>query len=537
AVYYAHAGAGELHLRPLIDLKSESDRIKLRQICEASAQLVKKYKGSLSGEHGDGRVRAEFIPLMVGESNYNRFKRVKQIWDPNGIFNPGKIVDAPPMDEDLRYEVETEEAAIDSFLDFSDNQGLLQAVEKCNGSADCRKITGAMCPTYQATKNEKTTTRARANILREVLTENSKSTLPLADEGLKEVLDLCVSCKACKRECPSNVDMSLMKAEFLYQYNEKNGISLKDKIIANLPELNKRSIPISRLVNFAMNNSLTARFIKQFLGVHSKRNLPPLNSISFEKWLIQTKPLTRNPYKTVYLFIDEFTNFNDLEIGQITVSLLFRMGYEVLWVSNAFSGRTYISKGHLQKAKDVAEKNVEVYRDLITPETPLIGIEPSAILTFRDEYPKLLEGKAKKEAQNIATNTFTIEEFIFNQSKERDLKQFFHEDEKKVKAHVHCHQKALSDKSMTASILSIPKNYSCTIVNGGCCGMAGSFGYEKDKFELSKQMAELHLIPTVNNASSDTIIAASGTSCRHQIDDLSTRTALHPIEVLYNALK
>lgn len=536
AVYYAHAGAGELHLRPILNLKSKVDRDKFRRICESTAQLVKKYNGSLSGEHGDGRVRAEFIPLMVGEENYKRFQRVKQIWDPNNIFNPGKIVNALPIDEDLRFEEGQVLSKIKTTFDFSENGGLLSASEKCNGSADCRKITGAMCPSYQATKNEETTTRARANMLREVLTENGHETLPLADENLKKVLDLCVSCKACKRECPSNVDMALMKSEFLHQYHEKNGFDFKTKLFGGIHKQNQFGMIAPSFVNFLFRNSFTSSVIKSVLGIAQQRSLPELNRLTFRKWFSSQSIGKEGKNGSVYFFVDEFTNYNDLDIGRKAVLLLKRLGYGVKIVDHEVSGRTYISKGMLDEAKRCAVKNVDLFDNLVSSDHPLIGLEPSAILTFRDEYPKLIRGEQLEKAKSLSASCFTIEEFLQQESKSIDFSEFFTSSKKHIKVHVHCHQKALSNKQASNDVLSLPKNYTSEIIDSACCGMAGSFGYEKEHYDVSMQMGRLKLFPAIKNADTETIIAASGTSCRHQIKDGTDKEALHPVEVLYDAL-
>jgi len=536
AVYYAHAGAGELHLRPILNLKAKEDREKFRRICESTAQLVKKYNGSLSGEHGDGRVRAEFIPLMVGEENYKRFQRVKQIWDPNNIFNPGKIVNALPIDEDLRYAEGQVVPKIETTLDFSENEGLLLAAEKCNGSADCRKITGAMCPSYQATKNEETTTRARANMLREVLTQNGHQPLPLANEHLKNVLDLCVSCKACKRECPSNVDMALMKSEFLHQYQKKNGLDFKSKLFGNIHKQNQRGMLAPGFVNFLFRNSLSSSLIKSMLGVAQERSLPALNKITFRKWFSRQSIHENGKNGSVYFFVDEFTNFNDLEVGQKAVLLLNKLGYGVKVIDHEVSGRTYISKGMLDEAKACAEKNVSVFHDHISESTPLIGLEPSALLTFRDEYQKLLRKEDQAKAKALAKNCLTIEEFLQMESQKVDLTPYFSHEQKNVKVHVHCHQKALSNGQASKDALSLPANYTVEIIDSSCCGMAGSFGYEKDHYEVSMQMGALKLFPSVKSANEKTLISASGTSCRHQIKDGADKEAKHPVEILYDAL-
>ena len=533
AVYYAHAGAGELHLRPILNLKSKEDRDKFRQICEASARLVKKYKGSLSGEHGDGRVRAEFIPLMVGEANYERFVKVKQIWDPQNIFNPGKIVHAKPIDEDLRYVEDQRDPDLETFLDFGE-EGLLRAAEKCNGSADCRSLKGSMCPSYQATREEKDTTRARANMLREAITQDGPQ--EWANEDLKDVLDLCVSCKACKSACPSNVDMAAMKGEFLYQYHRSNGIDRRTKMMAKMPETARKILPMAGFVNGMMQAPILGGLVKNWMGIAQKRTLPTFNRTTFRKWQADQAP-GKGGQGTVYLFADEFVNYQELELGQSTYALLEGLGYEVRIVPHAPSGRTYISKGLLEEARACASENVEVFAPLISEENPLVGIEPSAILSFRDEYPSLLKGSKGHQAKALAGNCLTLEEFLAQEAEKRDFSSYFDAVEREILVHVHCHQRALSRVDASVKALSLASGHSVEVINSGCCGMAGSFGYEAEHYDASMAMGELRLFPAVRAAKKNTIIVASGTSCRHQIEDGTKQKAMHVASVLCQALQ
>ena len=531
AVYYAHAGAGELHLRPILNLKKKEDVVLFRKITTETAELVKKYKGSFSGEHGDGIVRAEFIPMMIGEQNYQLLRRIKKAFDPNNVFNQGKITDAFSMDENLRYEVDRKEPRIATIQDFSDSEGILKLAEKCNGSGDCRKPVeagGTMCPSYRATKNEKDTTRARANTLREFLT-NSKEANKFNHKELKEVFDLCLSCKACASECPSNVDIATMKAEFLYQYQEANGYSFRNKLFANNAKYNKLGSYTPKITNFFTNSILA----KKVLGVAVERSVPKLANQTLESWLKKHHPRTSK--KVVYLFNDEFTNFYDAEIGKDAVLLLEKLGYQVKTIAHDESGRSHISKGFLKEAKEICNNNVTIFKDIITNETPLIGIEPSAILGFRDEYIRLADDKAS--AEKIAKNSFTFEEFLAKELEKGNVdRSLFTSEAKTLKIHGHCHQKALSGTHASFQVLNIPTNYSVTIINSGCCGMAGSFGYEKEHYKVSMQVGEDTLFPKIRNCSSDIEIAASGTSCRHQIFDGTKRTAKHPITLLKEAL-
>jgi FAD/FMN-containing dehydrogenase/Fe-S oxidoreductase len=534
AVYYAHAGAGELHLRPLLDLKKSEDVKLFRDISEASAKLVKKYKGSLSGEHGDGRVRSEFIPIAIGNENYNLLKRIKHTWDANSIFNPGKIVEAQPMDTSLRYEPDIKTKEIETVFNFDETGGLLQTVEKCNGSGDCRKLNfagGTMCPSYRATLDEKDTTRGRANVLREFLTQNVKDN-PFNHPEIKTVMDLCLSCKGCKSECPSNVDMATLKAEFLHQYYKSNPIPLRSKLIANNAKLNGIASKFYGFHNFLIKQN----WFKSALGIAKKRSLPKLHSKTLRQWFSKYKQYLYD--RKVYLFCDEYTNYYDVELGVKSVKLLNALGYKVEMIKHDESGRAYISKGFLNQAKKIAINNVNTFKDIISNYTPLIGIEPSAILGFKDEYPNLVASNEKVIALRLSKNVLLIDEFISNEIDKGNItSSLFTSEAKDIVLHGHCHQKALSSLSHTEKLLSLPLNFSVTTIESGCCGMAGSFGYEKEHFELSNKIGEMVLFPAIRQIKNTTLIAASGTSCRHQIKDGTKKTAVHPVEILYDALK
>ncbi len=539
AIYYAHAGAGELHLRPMLNLKKSEDLVLFRKITTDVAHLVKKYKGSMSGEHGDGIVRAEFISFMIGASNYDILKRIKTAFDPYNIFNPGKIVDPFPMDKSLRYEPDRKEPEIDTLLDFSSSLGILRETEKCNGSGDCRKLPefgGTMCPSYRATRNEKDTTRARANALREFLTHSNKPN-KFDYHELKEVFDLCLSCKACAGECPSSVDVASLKAEFQYQYQKANGIPFRAKLFAYNNKLNEYGSRFPSFTNFIFSNNFIASILKNTVGVAPQRSLPLISNKSLSKITktsrIQTDKI--NYIKSVYLFNDEFTNFLDTQIGLDAITLLTALNYEVKLVNHAESGRAFLSKGLLKQAKDLANKNVNSFKSIISQDTPLIGIEPSAILTFKDEYLKLADDKIS--AENISKHTYLIEEFIKQEIEIGNIKpEQFTLESKEIKFHGHCHQKALSNQFSSFEVLNLPKNYKVTIIPSGCCGMAGSFGYEKEHYDVSMAIGEQTLFPAIRNAGEDIIIAANGTSCRHQIKDGTQREAMHPITILRQAL-
>lgn len=536
AIYYAHAGAGELHLRPILNLKKKEDVKLFRKITTKTAKLVKSYGGSFSGEHGDGIVRAEFIPQMIGEKNYELLKRIKQTFDPNNIFNKGKIIDPFPMDESLRYEIDSEEPEIETILDFSDSLGILRVAEKCNGSGDCRKLPeagGTMCPSYRATRNEKDTTRARANALREFLT-NSEKQNKFNHKELYDVFDLCLSCKACASECPSNVDVAALKAEFLHQYYKENGIPFRTNMFANNVKWNKLGSLTPTFTNLVLNTKLT----KKLMGIASERSIPKLAKKTVYNWYKKNKKrlLSQSAkHGELFLFIDEFTNYYDAEIGIDTIELLTKLGYKVNITRHEESGRSFISKGILDKAKEKADFNVNFFKNIISKQIPLVGIEPSAILTFRDEYLRLADDK--NAAKVVSKNTFTIEEFIKQEFEKKNISaKNFTKKSLTLKIHGHCQQKSLSSTEPTFQMLSIPENYSVTIINSGCCGMAGSFGYEKEHYHISMQVGEDTLFPKIRTTDSKTVIAASGTSCRHQIKDGTQRNSKHPISILKEAL-
>jgi FAD/FMN-containing dehydrogenase/Fe-S oxidoreductase len=539
SVHYAHAGSGEIHLRPIINLKTVEGNQLFRTIAEEIATLVKKYNGSLSGEHGDGRLRGEFIKQMVGDKNYALLKEIKKAWDPKNIFNPNKIVDTPSMNTMLRYVPGQQTPEFKTHFRFN-NQNVLQHAEQCNGSGDCRKTSlsgGTMCPSYMATKNEKDTTRARANILREFLT-NSDKINRYDHAAIYEVMDLCLSCKGCKSECPSNVDVAKLKAEFLQHYYDANGVPFRSKLIANFTSSAKLGAIMPGLYNFAVTNPVIGGAIKKLSGFATKRSMPTMHKTTLEKWFRENQKLKVKNQKSVQLFCDEFTNFNDTEIGIKTIELLQKLNYEVNIPAHLESSRTWLSKGLVRKAKEIINKNIELLYPVVNENNPLIGVEPSAILTFRDEYIDLATDENLAKAKELAKHVYTIEEFIAKEFAAGKIdKTLFTSAPQKIKLHGHCQQKALSGTAATVSMLSIPKNYTVETIPSGCCGMAGSFGYEKEHYELSMQIGELVLFPAVRNAESNTIIAAPGTSCRHQIKDGTGAKAKHPVEILWEALK
>ncbi len=530
-VYYAHAGAGELHLRPILDLKTDKGRRQFFEITRDVARLVKKYRGSLSGEHGDGRVRGEFLREMLGPEVYPLLVQLKRTWDPQHLFNPGKIVEAPPMNESLRYDAGQITPEYRTALDFSHDQGILRSAEKCNGSGDCRKLSGgAMCPSYRATRREKDSTRGRANVLREVLTRNQRED-PFTHPALAEAMDLCLSCKACTSECPSTVNMTNLKAEYLYQRQEQKGVSLRNRLIAANETLYRLGGKVPALSNALLE--IAGPAMKKLLGIAEGRSLPRFPEESLRSFYERERPNRPGERGKLYFFGDEFINYQDTEVGKAALRLWWRLGYNVLWPGHQGSGRAELSKGLLRQARRRAVNNVQCFRSRVGEEAPLVGLEPSAILGFRDEYPKLLRGELQEAARVLATHTFTFDEWL---NREVALGRLgtgdFGDRPYNILLHVHCHEKALGDRGTCASVLSLPRNYTVTLLDSGCCGMAGSFGYEAEHYEVSRKIAEQSLISKIRDRPSGTLVVASGTSCRHTVKDELGWRAWHSAEVL-----
>ena len=539
-VHYAHAGSGELHLRPMINLKTSQGVQLFKDVAQDIATLVKKYNGSLSGEHGDGRLRGEFIPQMVGQEIYQDFKELKQAWDPKGVFNPGKIVDSPSMNSLLRYRPNQKPTPINTGFDFSQNGGFLEATELCNGSGDCRKTElsgGIMCPSYMATRDEMHTTRSRANMLRELMT--TREDLAFKSPELAQSMELCLMCKGCKIECPSNVDLATFKSEYLYQKSLTEKPSFAKQKMAHFSanmELAQKLGPITNLiVKSPLKNT-----IKKVLGISKMREIPLPAKISLYRWYQENhvsekaKHLKKRKQK-VYFFCDEFTNYLDVETGIASLKLLWNLGYDATIIEHKESGRTAISKGFLDVVKIISKDNINTFSSVVNNSAPLVGIEPSTLLTFRDEYPKLVKKELQDQAKTLSKNCFLIDEFLANEyDKGKISTADFTDKNLEISIHGHCHQKALSSVTFTKKMLNIPANYSASIIPSGCCGMAGSFGYEN--YEVSMKIGELVLFPAVRNRKEKFEIAAPGTSCRQQIKDGTKVKALHPVELLWQAI-
>lgn len=540
AAYYAHAGAGELHIEPFLDISTLEGKKLFRNILSETVDILKKYRGSLSGEHGDGRLRGEFIEKMMGKELLDLFKEIKHIFDPAQILNPGKIVNSPPMDEELRT-AHSGAYHRKSFFNYGAFENPLRLAEKCSGSGDCKKSAlsgGTMCPSFMATLEEKDSTRARANMLRQILTEPIEN--PFSNPELNEILDLCLSCKACQTECPSGVDITKLKAEVLQQKYLIDGIPWRTKIIGHYPILQNLARKCAPLYNFLIEFPISSLMIKSLLGFSWARSLPKVYYHSLEDWFKKyAKKYPQENFKNgfVYLFADEFTNFNEVDIGKKTVLLLNELGYGIKIPHGVISGRSYLSKGMLIEAKKIAEKNIAILSEIIDSQHPFLGIEPSAILTFRDEIPDLVNPELRDVALKLSKNCLLVDEFLSQEIKNKKIhKSAFTCNSKKIVLHGHCHQKSIAGLSSTRQVLSFPENQQVELLPTGCCGMAGSFGYEKKHYKISQQIANLVLFPRLLEAKDSVIIASNGTSCRHQIKDGIEKTGMHTVEIMYQAL-
>ncbi len=536
-VNYGHAGAGEIHFRPVFSLKNRAGVAIFKNIAADVAEVVRRFRGSLSGEHGDGRLRGEFLECMVGAEVFEMFRAIKHAFDPTGIFNPGKIIDTPPMSSDLRFAETTPE--IETVLSFDESQGIVRATELCNGAGVCRKTRlsgGTMCPGYMATHNEADTTRARANLLRQSLTDPRNSLRPFDAPEVREILDLCLSCKACKSECPSNVDMAKLKAEFINGQHDLYGVPWRTRIVASIDRLSRIARRVPRLANRLGKGG---GLLKRVMGFHPDRSLPELAPTTLRKWFASHTPDENSTgtkgQGSVNFFCDEFTNHFDVDVGIAAIELLERLGWSVSLPDHIESGRAAISAGMLRRAKQIAVHNVKALSKAVTDEMPLVGVEPSALLTFRDEIPDLVNAPLREDAKRLAGHSYLLEEFLMKHFDSID-RSLFTGRRRIIRLHGHCHQKALSSPGATVRMLQLPENFFVRQIPSGCCGMAGSFGYSREHFDLSMEIGELVLFPTIREMDDEEIIAAPGTSCRHQILDGTERVALHPAQILRDAL-
>ena len=590
-VYHAHISTGELHLRPIINIKEAEGLKKFREVAYETALLVKKYKGSLSGEHGDGRLRGEFIQLLYGDEVYALMQDLKKCWDPKQVFNLHKIVDTLPMDSMLRFEVgqpyAIEKALKDgpSILRQAQGSGtyynwkaafdeckvegatgaknqlhaLMCSIEQCNGAGDCRKsnlIGGTLCPAFKVSGDETKATRARANVLREILTRGwnseaftqalNKDKSILKSEELAEVLDSCLACKGCRSECPSNVDMTRLRSEILQQKYDVSGMPLRSFAVSYMATVEQLGHIVWPIYNLFASWKFSSNIIKRIIKFTTERDIPTLSRVTMRKAVRREcrRQKNKGTKGMVFLFADEFTNFQEAEIGLTFAKLLLRLGYDIEIPKHVESGRAAISKGNLKLAKKFALKNVNLLKDLVSEATPLVGIEPSCILSFRDEYPDLVPAELRSQAQQLGRNALLFDEFIVREmAAGRITPADFKDDAVEIWLHGHCHQKALVGTEKTVAALHLLSKAQIHVIPSGCCGMAGSFGYEKEHYKTSLAIGEMVLFPTIRKAVAKAeditpvVVSAPGTSCRQQILDGTGVHAVHPIEILYRWVK
>jgi FAD/FMN-containing dehydrogenase/Fe-S oxidoreductase len=533
AGYYGHTSVGCLHIRPLINTKDAKDIRIMQEMTNEIADLVIEFGGGMSGEHGDGLARSYLNEKLFGPQLYNAFRQVKAAFDPDGRMNPGKIVNAPPMTENLRYGTKYRTIEIKTHYDFSREGGFATAVELCNGAAVCRKKNeGTMCPSYMVTLEDKHSTRGRANLMREILSGK----LPASDftgKDLHDALDLCLECKGCKAECPSNVDLAKLKYEFLAHYNAANGTPIRSKMFAHIHKLSRLASLWPSMANFTMNNSLVKSALERFVGIDSRRKLPVFADQTFESWFNSRQSELRNPNSEVsgkvVLFHDTFLNYNYPNIGKATTQLLEAAGYEVRIADRKCCGRPMISKGLPEDARANAKYNVQKLQSWVERGYSIVGCEPSCIFTFRDEYPDLLKGD---DVTALAKSSFLLEEFIVKEKQAGRWKLEFKRQQKKALIHGHCHEKALIGSRYLKEAMALA--YPVEEIDSGCCGMAGSFGYEREHYEISMAVGARRLFPAVEK-NADAVVIAPGISCRQQVEHATGRRPLHPAEALVQA--
>jgi len=532
AGYYGHCSVGCMHIRPLIDLKEASEMKKMVSIADAISDLVLEFNGAMSGEHGDGLARSHFNQKLFGAVLYEAFRQVKRVFDPKNLMNPGKIVDAPAMTESLKISPRYQTWQPETTLDFTGQGGFARAVEMCSGMGECRKkLDGTMCPSYMGTLDEEHSTRGRANALRAVLSGKVPKE-EFTGKRLHDVMDLCLECKACKAECPSNVDMAKLKYEFLDHYHRVNGLPLRNRLFGGIERLNRIGSQFAPLSNWVVGSGLNRWLMEKLAGIDRRRPLPQFAGVTFEDWFDGRKPEGDGAKGEVVLFHDTFNNFNTPNVAVATTRLLERLGYHVLLVNKRCCGRPMISKGMLGEAKNNAAWNVDQLAEYAERGVPIVGMEPSCLLTLRDEYPDFLR---TNDAKLVARNSFLLEEFLLQERDTGKVSLSFGANGRKALLHGHCHQKALVGTVPTVALLK-GAGFEVSEVDSGCCGMAGSFGFEKEHYDLSLTIGNRRLALVVKSASAEVEIVAPGISCRQQIEHLTGRKAKHTAEVLWEVL-
>ncbi len=532
AGYYGHCSVGCMHIRPLINLKEPSEVNKMVSISNSISDLVLEFEGAMSGEHGDGLARSHFNKKLFGPALYEAFCQTKRAFDPNNRLNPGKIVDAPSMTESLKIHPNYQTWTPSTTLDFSAQGGFARAIEMCSGMGECRKkLEGTMCPSYMGTLDEEHSTRGRANALRTVLSGK----VPKEDftgQRLHEIMDLCLECKACKAECPSNVDMAKLKYEFLDHYHRANGLPLRNRLFGGIARVNRIGAQFAPVANGIAGSKLNRWLMEKLAGIDRRRPLPKFAGQTFESWFGNHNADGNGSRGEVVLFHDTFNDFNTPDVAIAATRLLEHWDYRVLLTNKRCCGRPMISKGMLGEAKNNAAWNTDQLAPFAERGIPIVGLEPSCLLTLRDEYPEFLRTSAAKK---VAQQSFLLEEFLVSELAAGRLSVKSSRTRGQALLHGHCHQKALVGTAPTVAVLKAA-GFEVSEVDSGCCGMAGSFGFEKEHYDLSVTIGNRRLAPAVKSAGTDVEIVAPGISCRQQIEHLTGRRAKHPAELLWETL-
>jgi FAD/FMN-containing dehydrogenase/Fe-S oxidoreductase len=529
--YYGHCSVGCLHIRPVIDLKTPRGLEQVKAIADEITDLVLEFGGTISSEHGDGRARSPFLERMYGPRLMQAFRELKRAFDPDNRMNPGNIVASPGITESLRFGPAYTTWEPKTLLDFSGQGGFAAAIEMCNGVGVCRKtLEGTMCPSYMITRDEEHSTRGRANALRMVLS-GQLAPSELTGKRLYATMDLCLECKGCKAECPSNVDMAKLKYEFLHHYYQANGLPLRNRLFGRIADVSRMGARWPALANWLSRLALHRWLLEKIAGIDRRRPLPTLASETFTEWFRRRSSPANAPRGEVVLFHDTFVTYNTPEIGRAAVDLLERVGYRVVLADRKCCGRPLISKGMLADAREHVRWNVERLSPYVARGVPIVGLEPSCLLTLRDESVDLLR---TDEARAVARASFLLEEFLMRE-RQRGLELVFDGRGGQVLLHGHCHQKAIAGTAATAAVLRWA-GFEVTEVDSGCCGMAGSFGFEREHYDLSVALGNRRLVPAVKSEPATTQIVAPGVSCRQQIEHLSSRRARHPAELLRDAI-
>ena len=537
AAFYGHASVGCLHVRPYVDLTDPGQQAAMRAVAEEVRDLVLEFGGVNSSEHGDGLVRSEFNRRIFGDALYEAMRETKRLFDPAGVLNPGKIVDAPPMTASLRDAAPHREAPVPTELRFDVPGGMRGAADRCMNIGVCRKsATGVMCPSYMATREEEHSTRGRANALVKALSADDPRAA-LGTERLHGILDLCLECKACKSECPLGVDMASLKTEALAAYHEQHGVPLRARLFGAIRTLNRLGSAAYPVSNLAARLGPVRRLAARWPGIAAERPLPVFQHPSLPRWFRRRPaPAAPAPRGDLVFLADSFTSYTEPAVARAAIDLLDRAGWRVLLEDAGCCGRASLSKGLISRARQQADGLTGRLAGWVTAGAPVVGVEPSCLLTLRDEYRALLPGDQRVSA--VAAAARLPEELLLEALADGSLAIGDANPLRgqRILFHGHCHQKAVTGTAATVALLRAIPGVEVTEVDAGCCGMAGSFGFEAEHYPLSMRIGELRLFPAVRAEPAATIIAATGMSCRQQIAHGTGRAARHPLEILQQAV-